>query len=89
LVEKGIDTQIVVDMLLGAARDTYDVAILVSGDADFAGAVEAVKELGKKVYVAHFRRAEGVARALIDAADRDIVIDETEVARRDMGSAGR
>jgi len=82
LVEKGIDTQIVVDMLLGAVRNTYDVAILLSGDADFAGAVEAVKEMGKKVYVAHFRGVNGVARALIDVADRDIIIDETEVARQ-------
>jgi uncharacterized LabA/DUF88 family protein len=82
LVEKGIDTQIVVDMLLGAVRDTYDVAILLSGDADFAGAVEAVKEMGKKVYVAHFRGVDGVAHALINAADRDIIIDETEVAKQ-------
>lgn len=82
LVEKGIDTQIVVDMLLGAVRDTYDVAILLSGDADFAGAVEAVKEMGKKVYVAHFRGVGGVAHALINAADRDIIIDETEVAKQ-------
>ena len=69
LVEKGIDTQIVVVMLLGAVRNTYDVAILLSGDADFAGAVEAVKEMGKKVYVAHSRGVDGVARAVIDAAD--------------------
>jgi len=82
LVEKGIDTQIVVDILLGAVRNTYDVAILLSGDADFAGAVEAVKEMGKKVYVAHFRGVNGVARALIDVADRDIIIDETEVAKQ-------
>jgi len=82
LVEKGIDTQILVDMLLGAVRNTYDVAILLSGDADFAGAVEAVKELGKKVYVAHLRGVNGVARALIDVADRDIIIDEAEVVKQ-------
>lgn len=53
-VEKGVDTRIVVDMLLHASKDNYDTAILVSGDGDFARACEAVGELGKNVENAYF-----------------------------------
>jgi len=55
-VEKGVDTQIAVDMLRHASTDTYDVAILVSGDGDLACACEAVGELGKNVENAFFTR---------------------------------
>jgi uncharacterized LabA/DUF88 family protein len=52
-VEKGVDTSIVVDMLSMAYKNIYDTAILVSGDGDFAGALEAIKELGKHAEVAY------------------------------------
>jgi uncharacterized LabA/DUF88 family protein len=47
--EKGVDTAIVTDMLSLAWQDAYDVAILVSSDADFVPAVERVQERGIKV----------------------------------------
>ena len=46
LVEKGIDIMIATDILLFAWRDLYDSAILVSGDGDFAYALQAVKNFG-------------------------------------------
>ena len=49
LVEKGVDIKIAVDMMRLAASDVYDVAILVSGDGDFASVVEAVQDMGKHV----------------------------------------
>lgn len=52
-IEKGIDIQIAVDMLSMAVNDLYDTAILISGDGDFAYAIEAVKNLGKHVEVAY------------------------------------
>lgn len=52
-VEKGVDVQLAVDMLSMAVKNLYDTAILVSGDGDFAGVVEAVKDLGKHVEVAY------------------------------------
>lgn len=54
LVEKVIDVQIAVDMVVYGARNFYDTAILVSGDGDFAPAIESVKELGKNVECAFF-----------------------------------
>lgn len=54
VVEKGVDVNIAVDMLKYACSNAYDTAILVSGDGDFATAVEAVKDLGKHVENAYF-----------------------------------
>lgn len=56
LVEKSIDVQLAVDMVRYAAQDHYDVAILISGDGDFAPAVESAKDLGKQVEAAFFQQ---------------------------------
>ncbi len=48
-VEKGVDISLAVDMLEMAFREAYDTAIVISGDGDFAKAVEVVKRLGKHV----------------------------------------
>lgn len=48
-VEKGVDMRIGIDLLVGASRNLYDTAILVSGDGDLSEAVRAVKDLGKHV----------------------------------------
>ena len=54
LIEKGVDIMMATDVLQFAYRDLYDVALLVSGDADFAYAMQAVKNLGKHVEVVAF-----------------------------------
>ncbi|WP_373869536.1 NYN domain-containing protein [Sphaerisporangium rufum] len=48
-LEKGVDAAIVTDMLSLAWQDAYDVAVLVTSDADFVPAVERVQERGLKV----------------------------------------
>ncbi len=58
-------------MLSFAFSDTYDTAILVSGDEDFMVIVEKIKELGKHVEVANL----GGSYFLKQAADRYIMID--------------
>ena len=46
----GVDVMLATDMLTLAFKDRYDVAILVSSDADYKHAIEAVKfEIGKTV----------------------------------------
>lgn len=52
-MEKGVDVKIATDMLWYAVHDLYDVAILISGDGDFADVVQRVKDLGKHVEVAY------------------------------------
>ncbi len=72
-VEKGIDVMIATDLLYFAWSGFYDVAILVSGDADFAYAVQAVKNMGKHVEVAYFE--SGVSKDLLDIADNRYNLD--------------
>ncbi len=72
-VEKGIDIHIAVDMLTLAYKNAYDVAILVSGDADFAKAVEAVQDLGKHVENATTKSTS--SNRLAQTCDKIIRID--------------
>ncbi len=52
--EKGVDVLIAVHLIHEAFRNSYDTAILVSADGDFAPAVRAVQDLGKVVENAYF-----------------------------------
>lgn len=47
--EKGVDATIVTDMLSLAWQQAYDIAVLVSSDADFVPAVTKIQEAGLKV----------------------------------------
>jgi uncharacterized LabA/DUF88 family protein len=75
-VEKGVDVNIAVDMLRYAYNDAYDTAILVSGDGDFATAVEAVKDIGKHLEVA----AVGKSYHLRNVCDKFIPLTEEFLA---------
>ncbi|MFA5078027.1 MAG: NYN domain-containing protein [Dehalococcoidia bacterium] len=66
-VERGIDVMLATDLLYFAANNTYDTAVLVSGDSDFNYTVEVVKNMGKHVEVAYFENA--ASRDLINSAD--------------------
>ena len=72
--EKGVDVQLATDMITHAFKNNYDVAILVAGDNDFVGAIQAVKDNGKHVEVALFG-LERTSRQLRDVADRVIALD--------------
>ncbi len=73
-VEKGIDIMLATDLLYFAWNDFYDVAVVVSGDADFAYALQAVKNMGKHVEVAYFE--SGISKDLLDAADNRHLLDQ-------------
>lgn len=51
---KGEDIFLASEMVRDAALNRYDVAILLSGDADFVPAVQTVQDLGKPVIVVSF-----------------------------------
>ncbi len=72
--EKGVDVQLATDMITHAFKNNYDVAILVAGDNDYVGAIQAVKDNGKHVEVALFGK-ERTSRQLRDVADRVIALD--------------
>jgi uncharacterized LabA/DUF88 family protein len=74
-IEKGIDIMLATDLLYCAWHNFYDVAILVSGDADFAYAVQAIKNMGKHVEVAYFE--SGVSKDLLNVADYLHLLDRS------------
>ncbi len=66
-VERGIDVMLATDLLYFASNNSYDIAILVSGDSDFGYTLQVVKNMGKHVEVAYFENA--ASRDLINSAD--------------------
>ncbi|MDY6907139.1 MAG: NYN domain-containing protein [Chloroflexota bacterium] len=72
-VEKGIDVMLATDLLHFAWIGLYEVAVLVSGDSDFAYALQAVKNMGKHVEVAYFE--SNISKDLLDIADKRHQLD--------------
>jgi uncharacterized LabA/DUF88 family protein len=75
-----LEVEIATDLL--AAAGAMDVAVLVSGDEDFAYPLQALAQKGVRVEVAGFRAA--MASRVLDAADRFHELDAaTEKIRKD------
>jgi uncharacterized LabA/DUF88 family protein len=66
--EKGVDVFLACDLVDLGRADTYDVAYLVSGDADFCPAVAIARAAGKRVFVA----SPDISARLIRACDVSI-----------------
>lgn len=64
--QKGVDVFIYKDIIELAEEDSYDKAILVSGDSDFLDIVRKLKELKKEIEIWSFKKS--TSRALIDEA---------------------
>lgn len=83
--EKGIDVLIALHMVMGAMRNEYDVAVLMSGDTDLLPAVETVIELGKVCEVASWTnrfplklRSRRLWCHWLQRKDYDFVADPTD-----------
>jgi uncharacterized LabA/DUF88 family protein len=74
LVEKGADIGLATEMIARGFNNSYEVAILVSGDNDFARAVRYVQDQGKTVEVASFQKA--LSSDLKRVADDTVVLDD-------------
>ncbi len=72
--EKGVDIQLTTDLLTHSFKNNYDVAVLIAGDSDYVGALQAVKDNGKNVEVALFGK-ERTSRPLREVADIVLSID--------------
>lgn len=72
--EKGVDVKIAIDLLVNAFKDNYDVAILISNDADFIPAIEEVQKIGKSVYYVGFSKMKSYHLKKI--CDKTIKINE-------------
>ncbi len=58
-VEKGVDAAIITDLITLAFDDNYDIAVLISGDADYAPAVRYIQKKTDKQVVQAFFKAHG------------------------------
>ncbi len=79
-VKANLDIELVVDMMKTARN--LDIAVVVSGDGDFASAIRAVQEMGVRCEVISFRG--NTSSDLIDVAD--LFTDITQIAKVDKGS---
>ncbi len=79
-VKANLDIELVVDLMRMAEK--LDVAVIISGDGDFAPAIYAVQQQGVRVEVISFRG--NTSSDLIDAAD--IFIDISTVAKVEKGA---
>jgi uncharacterized protein (TIGR00288 family) len=71
--QREVDVQIAVDIVSGTYSDLFDIALLASGDGDFAPVVRKLRSMNKTVEVASFRKQ--LSMSLTTAASR--VIDLT------------
>ena len=69
--QKGVDVQLAVDLVTNAYLNTYDIAVLFSGDIDLLESIKTVKGLGKQVII--FSHYHNMAQEMI--RESDIFID--------------
>jgi uncharacterized LabA/DUF88 family protein len=79
-IKANLDIELVVDMMRMAQH--IDIAVVVSGDGDFAPAIRAVQQLGVRCEVVSFRG--NTSSDLIDVAD--VFTDITQIARVEKGA---
>jgi uncharacterized LabA/DUF88 family protein len=79
-IKANLDIELVVDMMRMAEK--LDIAVVVSGDGDFAPAISAVQQKGVRVEVISFRG--NTSSDLIDVAD--VFIDIAGVAKVEKGA---
>jgi uncharacterized LabA/DUF88 family protein len=84
-VKANLDIELVVDMMKTSRN--LDVAVIVSGDGDFAPAIRAVQEMGVRVEVISFRG--NTSSDLVDAADAFYDITQLAKVDRDSTRSGR
>ena len=76
-----LDIELVVDLVRLAPK--LDIAVVISGDGDFAPAIRAVQDMGVRVEVVSFRA--NTSSDLIDVADQFIEI--TSIAKVEAGGS--
>lgn len=77
-VDKGTDVNIAVEMLKHAYNQTYEIALLISRDADFVGVINIIKDLGCNVELVLFEDSKLRAQELSKYVDDIKLIPKTE-----------
>lgn len=74
---KGCDIALATRMVADAAADLYDWCLLFTSDADFIPAIEAIRAMGKVVYVFGFKRALGKKSGYLHVPDNFIDLERS------------
>lgn len=83
-IEKEVDTSMVAHMIKLAAADAFDTLVLMSGDSDYAPALDAVRSLGKQAYIASWG-GTGVSKRIRNVAfDHIDMLNGISVFEREM-----
>ena len=77
---KGVDIALTVRMIEDAYRDNYQTCHLYTSDADYLPVIEAVRRMGKQVYVFGYKDSLGKNPRLLHVPDR--FVDLGEVMQR-------
>lgn len=79
-VEKGADIGLATELIACGFNDSYDVAIVVTGDDDFSKAITYVQDRGKLVNVASFEShaSTGLKRRADEFIELDDYADEID-----------
>ena len=67
IFQKGVDVQLAVDLVSNAFLNTYDIAVLFSGDIDLLESVRTVKNLGKHIIL--FSHYTNIAKEMVRDGD--------------------
>lgn len=78
--QKGVDGNIVLDIVRLAERGSYESLILMAGDGDLADAVKEAQDLGREVILA-FPDKEGVSPTLLKLADQAVLFEKEMLSR--------
>ncbi len=79
--EKGTDVKIAVDLVVGAADDHYDTAILISSDTDLIPAVSYVKYRKKKIEYVGFSHVPSLGMQKYADISRLLTLEDIEKFR--------
>jgi uncharacterized LabA/DUF88 family protein len=85
VLEKEVDTTMVANMVQMAAQNSFDALVLMSGDADYAPAIKAVRQFGKQAFIASWG-GTGVSKRIRSAAFGHIdMLEGLEQFKREPG----
>ena len=72
---KGVDIALTRDLLTNAFLDNYDIAVIVTGDADFIPVIQEIRRLGKYVILAFLSETHGLSPDLRREVDAFVSLD--------------
>lgn len=84
-IEKGVDSNLVADLLALAWENAYDIAVVISDDADLVPAIQYLKTKAKKVYHASFERlqhGQEVRKLCFGLIDLEKILDQVKIPQK-------